>query len=143
MRALEHAVLPLDLGDPVLVLREDLVLLARDDDVVLRDRDPGVRRVLDPEALDLVEHARDRVEHDRDVPPDRVEAEQRSDRPRPLERGVVGLRGRERRLSAAQDVLQHLARRVARERVGDELHVLRDLEVGEVLPAVIADVLGS
>ena len=40
---------------------EDLRLVGRDHDVVLRDRDAGLRRVLEAERLDRVEHARDQV----------------------------------------------------------------------------------
>jgi hypothetical protein len=54
-------VVGLDGRDSLLVLGEDFLLRRRDDDVVLRDRDPGPRRVGEREALDRVEHGRDRV----------------------------------------------------------------------------------
>ena len=51
-----HVVLVLDLGDLGLVPAEDLPLVRRDHDVVLGDRDAGLRRVLEPEVLERVEH---------------------------------------------------------------------------------------
>jgi len=54
-------VLSLDLRHALLVLGEDRLLVRRDDDVVLRDRHAGLRRVLEAEGLDHVEHARDRM----------------------------------------------------------------------------------
>ena len=44
----------------VLVLREDLALGRRHEHVVLGDRDAGLRRVLEAEVLERVEHLRDR-----------------------------------------------------------------------------------
>jgi hypothetical protein len=53
-------VLLLDLRDLGLVAAEDLLLVRRHDDVVLGDRDPRLRRVLEAELLERVEHQRDR-----------------------------------------------------------------------------------
>src|SRR5207244_4901735 len=48
-------------GDALLVVGKDLLLVGRDDDVVLRDRATRLRRVVEAEALDLVEHVRYRL----------------------------------------------------------------------------------
>ncbi len=53
-------VLLLDLGDLRFIAAEDLLLVRRHDDIVLGDRDPRLRRVLEAELLERVEHERDR-----------------------------------------------------------------------------------
>src|SRR5215204_1534130 len=67
-----------------------------------------------------------------------------SSRPRAMasERGVVSRVGRERRVVAAQEVLEHLAGRISGQRLVAQLDVLGHLEVGETLRAVGAEVLG-
>jgi hypothetical protein len=54
-------VLVVDLRDLALVALQDLVLVRRDHDVVLRDRDAGLRREVEAELLERVEHHRRRV----------------------------------------------------------------------------------
>src|SRR5512132_3949207 len=56
--------------------------------------------------------------------------------------GVVCAIGRERRLVAAQEVLEHLAGRISRQRLVAHLDVLGHLEVGETFRTVRAEVLG-
>src|SRR6266508_1815464 len=67
-----------------------------------------------------------------------------SSRPRAAasEGGVVCGVGREGRLVAAQEVLEHLAGGISRQRVVAHLDVLGHLEIGETFRAVRAEVLG-
>ena len=53
-------VVGLDLLGLLLVPLQDLLLVGGRHDVVLRDRDPGLRRVVEPEVLERVEHLRHR-----------------------------------------------------------------------------------